>query len=448
MATSPQRLSLLYYHQFNVPFSYASGDKVQTPPSISYVQFGGPLATTPGTSVWADSGSAFSFQNPLSGSTATERWFSPNPSGTISSSTGVSATYFHQLSVTVTYTVLNGGSPGSPVLTARVFGSQADLSLSTSPSTQWLDAGGSWMVNNPLPGSTSTERWFTTSSTSGTVSGAASISIGYYHQFLVTASYQLVGGGLPGAPVLSSTFAGSSVSAPITTSATSVWYDAGSAFSVTNPLPKSGSTERWISSTPNSGNVGASMTLQPAYHHQYLLSDRGTPAEGGSVSNSTGWYYSGVSVRIQASARPGWRFEGWTGNGGGSYSGSDNDTAVTVAAAINETATFYPGLAIEVTSGGSVAFSFGSTTGTIINSGVEYAPKGTSISLSASPSSFFESFQGWSGAVTGGSLDATLSLAAPAEVKATFGTNYIVILGVIGAVAAVAAAVVAIRRRK
>ncbi len=141
-----------------------------------------------------------------------------------------------------------------------------------------------------LSGSTSSETW-STSTPKGTISSSGTVSPTYYHQYLVTASYLILNGGFPTAPVLTGTVFGSSLSIVLSTQPSSYWLDAGSSYSVTNPLAGLTSLERWETSQ-TSGTVSNNMTLSFAYSHQYFLS-----VEGGSQgTNGQGWYDAGQTA--------------------------------------------------------------------------------------------------------------------------------------------------------
>ena len=61
--------------------------------------------------------------------------------------------------------------------------------LQSSPATVWLDAGSPYSILNPLSSSSTSERWETTGTTSGTLQGQAAATYVFYHQFLMTASF-------------------------------------------------------------------------------------------------------------------------------------------------------------------------------------------------------------------------------------------------------------------
>src|SRR6266550_8401497 len=73
----------------------------------------------------------------------------------------------------------------------------------------------------------------------------------------------------------------------------------------------------------------------------YLTMSAGT---GGSVSPGSGWRGSGAAVSINATPTNNtlvsYSFSGWTGNGTGSYSGTNNPASITMSGPIAETAAF------------------------------------------------------------------------------------------------------------
>lgn len=67
--------------------------------------------------------------------------------------------------------------------------------------------------------------------------------------------------------------------------------------------------------------------------------------DGGSTSPSSGWFGSGNSLVLNATARGGYRFLGWNGSGAGSYTGPAPSVQINSDAAISEIAAFAPLLA-------------------------------------------------------------------------------------------------------
>jgi hypothetical protein len=143
--------------------------------------------TTTATKVKVDSGSSWSVtSNPLTGSTGTERWDSNQPlAGTASTTTTVFA-FYHQTLQTLSYAVKGGGTPTPPNFQSKQFGSAASLTLTTTPTGTWFDVGATWTVTNPLGGSGSSERWYTSQAVSGTIGSASTTVFTYQHQYYLT----------------------------------------------------------------------------------------------------------------------------------------------------------------------------------------------------------------------------------------------------------------------
>ncbi len=125
------------------------------------------------------------------------------------------------------------------------------------------------------------------------------------------------------------------------------------------------------SSTASSGIINAThgCNVTAAYHTQYYISTTSNPAnlQYSSVSPSSGWYDSGSGVTLSASfdtaecvrrsigggktplgsggsssspSQCNYVFNGWTGTGQGSYTGSNPNPRITVNGPITETANF------------------------------------------------------------------------------------------------------------
>jgi len=141
------------------------------------------------------------------------------------------------------------------------------------------------------------------------------------------------------------------------------------------------------------------------------------------------------------------RLENWFGP----YSGNANSTTLTVDSPINETAVFYPGVLIRVSSGGYVVYSYGTTSGTVKpgTPATVYVPVGTNVSLSTHPLLFVYSFEGWSGLTSSKSVRVSIIVSSPTSIKANYGYNYLVIGSLSGSVVvAVAVAFLYLAKRR
>jgi hypothetical protein len=254
-------------------YSVVRGGTGYAPPLLTYMWQGDhyvtPLSTSP-TTYYMDSGSFWSVNNPLSGSSETELWSSKQQtSGIAISAETVNPVYYHQYLVNLGYSVGGTGVGYSPPRVAiEQFGATSSVMI---PANVFIDAGSQYSYQNPLLGSSSSERWFS-ASPQGVASSSFSVQPTYYHQYPLTASYSIVGGGNPGAPFLVGTSLGSTLSTPVTLEGGMIWLDEGSMFSVPNLLPASSSTERWYSQSLMSASMHGSATISPVYYHQYLVS--------------------------------------------------------------------------------------------------------------------------------------------------------------------------------
>jgi len=150
----------------------------------------------------------------------------------------------------------------------------------------WLDYGSTWSTANPLGGSGTAERWQAASEISGMASAGASITTGYYHQFLYTLSYSVVGGGTPTPPTLTSTQFGAAYKSPLTTTPTGYWLDNSATCSTTNPLSGSTQTEGWVTAT-SCPAVNGNLTIVFVYnHYQHLTSTTTTSTSSSSTSTT------------------------------------------------------------------------------------------------------------------------------------------------------------------
>ncbi len=197
-----------------VSYSIVGGGAGYSAPVFHYV-YGGvsynyTLTGTP-TSKSVDVGSAWSVTvNPLTGSNASERWYSTGTlSGTVTTSFSSVFIFYHQYLQTLSYSITGSGSGYSgPTYTANRNGGSTPYTLTTTPTGCWYDYQASWAATNPLSGSNSSARWYCTGTVSGTIGGEETHAFVYYLQYYLTMSVYPVGGGT-------------------TDPASSGWYDQG-----------------------------------------------------------------------------------------------------------------------------------------------------------------------------------------------------------------------------
>jgi outer membrane protein assembly factor BamB len=101
---------------------------------------------------------------------------------------------------------------------------------------------------------------------------------------------------------------------------------------------------------------------------------------------------------------------------------------------------------------GSISYSYPGSSGTVSGGSTEviYVPAGTTVLLSAQPSSFLYQFNGWTGAAASSNSQLGISMDSPISVEATFGYNFtnIGLIAVIVIAAVLAGIFLALRRRK
>jgi len=431
-ATAGQTVALAYYHQFSVTFGFSvvGGGTAYVSPSVQFTSFGAP---SQGSQGWVDAGTAYSFTNPLSGSTSSERWFAPLPSAVASASGTDSAVYYHQYAFAFNFTVSGGGTYVNPRLNFTALGSPSLAEVNATSATVWIDSGAKWGVSTLLPNSSPTERWVTKQTTSGTASAPVLGGFLYYHQYLGTLQYSISGtGGSPPTPSMNYTSLTAAMEASLNKTAVSYWMDAGSSWAVPVTLPGV-QGERWLSNATVS--VASSHFVEDVqYAHQFYVEVGVSTPAGGQVANANQWEDQGSSVLLSATSAKSWSFAYWQGATAFSYNGTTRFPTLAVLGPANETAIFFPGLTMITNDQGSVAYSYGTISGTVPagSNATIYPPPGRNVTLTAMPATVSIKFDGWTGEVVGTQLPSALAydlrapvaIESPAVVHATFSTDY------------------------
>ena len=209
--------------------------------------------------------------------------------------------YLNKVSLNLEYSLIGTG-PANPQPTLRYVyeGSPRNASLPSPLVTYFVDPGTPWSISSELPGSGNFDRWVTPQLTSG-IAGSISqgASLNYFHQFLISVSFLVSGGGSPSPPNFAFSAFGSTKSTLLSDTREVLWADEGS-YVLDNPLNGSTPTERWVVAN-RLGPVDEAGLITATYAHQYLLSVYGTHSGGGADAASR-WYDSGSVAAANTSA--------------------------------------------------------------------------------------------------------------------------------------------------
>jgi hypothetical protein len=188
------------------------------------------------------------------------------------------------VALTFSYSVTGGGSaPPAPVLTYILAGAKQTATLTQSNQAFLVDIGSSWSVTGQLSSSTATERWSTNQATTGTAASPQTISLVYYHQYLVTFSLSIIGGGSNySAPSATCQEFGNQATAA---AGAQVWADAAQ-YSLPTLLDGSSTSERWAANS-TSGMISSSGNINVEYYHQYLTTASYSVIDGGTPGAPT-----------------------------------------------------------------------------------------------------------------------------------------------------------------
>jgi uncharacterized repeat protein (TIGR02543 family) len=416
------------------------------------------LAADPGTSITISLNSVAS---------PSDRWVFNGTTGTkLTVAAGSNATYvlYHLVREVVSYQVAAGGqalpqqvlelryevpppiasTTTTPVVATQVFG--------TEPVVIFAILGSEASINGTVPGAAG-ERWIASSQRwTITGSGLVPFPIEFYQQFEVSIGYSIAGGGTPSrAPVFTAASLGSLTTTPLSSAATTGWFDAGSAYFFTSVVNGSSGAERWLGSggaglTPSVISLPNQALSEVYTHHQYYARLTVNDASGGTVSKASGWFDPGSTLTASALANKGWDFKGWSGSGASAYTGTSPSLNVVVDGSLNEDATFYVQLAITADPGTNIAFSSPSQTGTVqagTTKILDIPP--SNVTLRAAPSFFVYSFASWQGAGVANVKTPSLVLAvdSPTTVAGTSSYDNRGVLVLVTAAAAVAINVLA-----
>lgn len=328
--------------------------------------------------------------------------------------------------LTLSYSISGGGAGGSaPRLSYYDKGIVTSATLTVSPTAYAADLGSPWRVSRSLTGGSSTERW-AAGATGGTVSQSDAADIVYYHQYAVTASYSVVGGGAPSSPILTGTSYGLGVTVMVGPQGSVSWLDAHTSWTAQSILGGSSETERWATASRLSGPVDGAATVSIAYYHQYALIANYSVMGGGTAPTP---YLQGsefgrtLSVGLNSTAAPifldagtSWAFpEVLTGNTSGERWLASQPSNSTMSASATLTISYIHQYNLQVNPGPSTGGSITGATG--------WYDSGSSVRLSAAANTGWR-FEGWAGSgngsFTGQSSQTSIVVDGPLLENATF----------------------------
>ena len=130
------------------------------------------------------------------------------------------------------------------------------------------------------------------------------------------------------------------------TSAQVFSWQPGSSYTIATTSPQNGGTGvRYVWSSWSGGGAishtvapTTNITYTATFRTQYYLTM--TYGTGGTVSPTSGWRNSGVTVSITATPAAGYSFSSWAGTGPGSFSGTANPASITMGGPVTEMANF------------------------------------------------------------------------------------------------------------
>jgi hypothetical protein len=262
-----------------------------------------------------------------------------------SNASNITLEYYYLVGQSVSYYVSDGSVPSSsPSLTYLTAPNQIGMNgpanttilLSTVSQKIWILSGSDDSIS--LISGKSGEQWTPRVSSYMITSPDSVTSIEFYHQYEVTFSSTILGGGSGFTPPsINYTSLGSSLIAP---NGSKVWVDAGSSYLYPATLAGSSSNEQWISKGVISAKVELPTLISTLYLNQYYVNLSVYPAGSGSLSSQSGWYNAMTTVDLSAIPNVGWFFQGWSGSGVNSYSGTTSALKIVVSSPITENALF------------------------------------------------------------------------------------------------------------
>ncbi|MDT7891323.1 MAG: hypothetical protein RQ952_01125 [Thermoproteota archaeon] len=433
-------IKINYYHQFLINFNlHIVGGQNSNLPNMTYYSFGALTNKTMPSSEWIDANTVLKIPLLLKGSDENQRWITPKTSFTINSSMTLNFVYYLQYRISINYKVMNDSTQSLDITLQYLYlGNKTEAKL---PFIGFIDANSYLNITKELSIS-NVERWATNNQTSIIVDSSKVLNIAYWRQFLINIKLDTIGGEGISPKVAYSKFG-------ILTNSTlplQDWADFNSTLRYDN-IVYSGDKERWITFDVQSLIVNSSISKTIRYYHQYYVTIKAEPQEGGSVNLNSGWYNASSTINLQAVANEGWKFMYWSG----AYNGNSSSISITVNGSITQIAVFYLSVTINNSENLIIEYKYDSKTGSIDqgSSVTLYLPKGTKLELNAKPSLFIYEFKRWAGSINVSDNPLKLQLEKPIVLKANSGINYLnIILLILVATLIIIISILFIFRRK
>ena len=324
---------------------------------------------------------------------------------------------YHEYNMSFTFATIGDSLPSGYFYSVEYYHLGTFASSSYPTKSFWADAGTNYSFIGVSPEPSNAWR---PNKTGGTINSTVRQSVEFYHQYFVSFSYKVLGGG-SGYSAPRVTFQEFGKANSTLANSKPVWIDQSGNISFASNLTSSLNIgERWqaLGSANISGAFFSStMAYSVSYQNQYSL-NLIYPAEMNGTAQK--WLNASSTIEINEPQQAGWLPVGWVGDGSGSYTGNKTTAILNIDGPINESAVYYPGLTINATAG-TIDFSFDSTSGSISpgTSKTIYVPIGTNVTLS-STAPFLYSFSGWSGASSGKSSQIVLTVNSPETVKSNY----------------------------
>jgi hypothetical protein len=269
----------------SLPERVTNGVAASVSPSLAG-QSGGQNVNVPLTTgtqtVWLDSGTSYTISKSLLVLPG-EKWIATEDvAGKVTPGATAIQTYYHEYLVRLSYSK-DGASQSAMSITYTLLGTQASASIATQGSAIWVDGGSKFFVQDVLAG----DRWFAPSAPDG-LAFSANMTVVFYHQYLVSVSLKVDGGGLPAQSSISGTSGGQQVRHPLGAELQTIWLDAGSTYSIPQNL-LAFANERWVAPANLDGAVTSTAALTQEYYHQVLLnvSSAGLPPAQNPLASYT-----------------------------------------------------------------------------------------------------------------------------------------------------------------